>query len=68
MNKINQATFFLLKSEKKTDEGHLKQMRECLRNFCFWPKVNIFHLKNWLTLCMLGNFSHIVVVYCLFSK
>ena len=24
--------FFLFKSEKKTDEGHLKQMREGLRN------------------------------------
>ena len=28
MNKINEATFFLFKSEKKTNEGHLKQMRE----------------------------------------
>ena len=30
MNKINEA-----KSEKKTDEGHLKQMREGLRNIFF---------------------------------
>ena len=29
---MNEATFFLFKSEKKTDEGHLKQMREGLRN------------------------------------
>ena len=32
MNKINEATFFKFKSEKKTDEGHFKQMREGLRN------------------------------------
>ena len=32
MNKINEATFFLFKSEKKTGEEHLKQMREGLRN------------------------------------
>ena len=31
MNRINVATF-LFKSEKKTGEGHLKQMREGLRN------------------------------------
>ena len=31
MKKINEATFFS-KSEKRTDEGHLKQMREGLRN------------------------------------
>ena len=30
--KMNEATFFLFKSEKKRDEGHLKQMREGLRN------------------------------------
>ena len=37
MNKINEATFFFLfKSEKKTDEGHLKQMREGLRNNYFF--------------------------------
>ena len=29
---MNEATFFLFKSEKKRDEGHLKQMREGLRN------------------------------------
>ena len=36
MNKINEAIFFLFKSEKKTDERHMKQMREGLRNnfFC----------------------------------
>ena len=29
---MNEGTFFFLfKSEKKTDEGHLKQMREGLR-------------------------------------
>ena len=32
MNKINEATFLLFKSEKKTDEGHLKPMREGPRN------------------------------------
>ena len=31
-NKCHDASFFLFKSEKKTDEGHLKQMREGLRN------------------------------------
>ena len=33
---MNEATFFLFKSEKKTDEGHLKQMITgfvCLRGF-----------------------------------
>ena len=34
MNKINDATFFY-SSLKKTDEGHLKQMREGLRNLFF---------------------------------
>ena len=43
MNKINEATFFLFKSEKKTDEGHLKQMKEGLRNFFF------FHLALRVT-------------------
>ena len=40
MSKINEATFFLFKSEKKTDEGHLKQMSEVLRNIFLifiWP-------------------------------
>ena len=32
LKKMNETTFFLFKSEKKTDEGHLKQMREGLRN------------------------------------
>ena len=36
MNKINEATFLLFKSEKKTDEWHLKQMREGLRNIFFY--------------------------------
>ena len=35
MNKINKAPFFF-KSEKKTDEGHLKQMRAGLRNDLFF--------------------------------
>ena len=33
--------FFLFKSEKKTDEGQLKQMRQVPENlffFFFWPK------------------------------
>ena len=34
MNKINEATF-LFKSEKKTDEGHLKQMKEGLKDFFY---------------------------------
>ena len=29
---MNEATFFLFKSEKKIDEGHLKHMREGPRN------------------------------------
>ena len=42
MNKINEASFFLFKSEKKTDEGHWKQMRESLRNILFiWPYLLI---------------------------
>ena len=36
MNKINEATFFLFKSEKKTDERHMKQMKEGLRNYYFF--------------------------------
>ena len=36
MNKINEATFFLFKSEKKTDEGHLKKMKEGMRNIFFY--------------------------------
>ena len=32
LEKMNEATFFLFKSEKKRDEGHLKQMRKGLRN------------------------------------
>ena len=44
MNKINEATFFLFKSEKKTDEGHLKQMREGLRNNLFF----LFGLRKYL--------------------
>ena len=32
LNKMNEGTFFLFKSEKKTDEGHLIQMREGPRN------------------------------------
>ena len=31
----NEATFLLLKSEKKANEGHLKQMREGLGNDLF---------------------------------
>ena len=31
----NEATFFLFKSVKKTDEGYLIQMREGLRNNFF---------------------------------
>ena len=36
MNKINEATFFLFKSEKKTDEEHLKLISEGLRNDYFF--------------------------------
>ena len=35
MYKINEVTF-LFKSEKKTDEGNLKQMKEGLRNNFFY--------------------------------
>ena len=35
MNKIKKGTFLLFKSEKDTDEGHLKLMREGLRNILF---------------------------------
>ena len=35
MNKINEATFFYSSLKKNTDEGHLKQMREGLRNIFF---------------------------------
>ena len=39
--------FFLFKSEKKTDEGYLKQMREGLRNIFFfiWPNIKLFLLS-----------------------
>ena len=43
MSKINEATFFLFKSEKKTDEGHLKQMREGLRNNFFYLALIKLH-------------------------
>ena len=33
MNEMNDANYFLFKSEKKTDEGHLKQMGEGPRYF-----------------------------------
>ena len=33
--KINEATFFNSSLKKKTDEGHLKQMREGLRNIFY---------------------------------
>ena len=45
MSKINGATFFSCKSEKKTDEGHLKQMREGLRDTNLIPD-NVLHLKT----------------------
>ena len=40
---------FLFKSEKKTDEGHLKQMREGLRNiFLIWPNTLSYALtRKW---------------------
>ena len=42
-----EGPFFLFKSEKKTDEGHLKQMRQVPENlffFFFWPKQH--HTKG----------------------
>ena len=42
MNKINEATFFFISSlKKKSDEGHLKQMWEGLRNnsFCLFGLI-----------------------------
>ena len=43
---------FLFKSEKKTDEGHLKQMREGLRNnylfIYFLPNRYIFYIFEQL--------------------
>ena len=41
----HEGTFFLFKSEKKTDEGQLKQMRQVPENlffFFFWPKGFFF--------------------------
>ena len=32
----HEGPFFLFKSEKKTDEGQLKQMREVLENLFFF--------------------------------
>ena len=43
MNKINEATF-LFKSEKKTDEGHLKQIGEGLRNIFLFGLISNFFL------------------------
>ena len=48
MNKINEATFFIFKSEKKTDEGHLKQMREGLRIFFLFGLIMHSYLKAGL--------------------
>ena len=33
---INEATFFFIQVWKKTDDGHLKQMKEGLRNIFFY--------------------------------
>ena len=42
MNKTNEASI-LLKSEKKHDKQHLKQMREGLKNcFMIWPYLFFF--------------------------
>ena len=41
----HEGPFFLFKSEKKTDEGQLKQMRQVPENlffFFFWPKYTKF--------------------------
>ena len=56
MNKINEATFFLFKSEKKTDDGYLKQMREGLRNI-FLFGLSIQRVKLML------NFSIITFLF-----
>ena len=40
--------FFLFKSEKKTNEGHLKQMREGLRNIFFYLALELPFLA-WIT-------------------
>ena len=45
----HEGPFFLFKSEKKTDEGQLKQMREAPRIysfFFFWPKFNCINVRN----------------------
>ena len=43
---MNEATFFSFKSKKKTDEGHLKQMREGLRsNLLFFFGLTDFFFK-----------------------
>ena len=43
---------FLFKSEKETDEGHLKQMREGLRNniffFCLKTIFFLLNVKKYL--------------------
>ena len=40
----HEGPFFLFKSEKKTDEGQLKQMRQVPENlffFFFWPNPKL---------------------------
>ena len=43
---MNKGIFFLFKSEKKTDEGHLKQMREGPRNNLLFFSLN--RSKNYM--------------------
>ena len=50
----HEGPFFLFKSEKKTDEGQLKQMRQVPENlffFFFWPKQGKCDLLKATTKC-----------------
>ena len=43
----HESPFFLFKSEKKTDEGQLKQMRQVPENlffFFFWPNGKLTNI------------------------
>ena len=45
----HEGPFFLFKSEKKTDEGQLKQMRQVPENlffFFFWPYIHVLKQLN----------------------
>ena len=53
---------FLFKSEKKTDEGHFKQMREGLKNnsffFALTPKISLILA---ISILFMSNFNDMLI-------